>query len=100
MQGNPVAYRNLHRHLREILNYLDISLDSDFVLEELREALYECERTFGKRHQFTGQIKGQMNYLYGKYIDRKALPLEKKDERKLKEKIVDWLKKYYKKRPM
>ncbi|MHA1211095.1 MAG: hypothetical protein ACTSSH_01420 [Candidatus Heimdallarchaeota archaeon] len=100
MHGNPVAYRNLHRHLREILNYLEISLDSDFVLEELSEALYECERTFGKRHPFTGQIKGQMKYLYNKYIEKKALPLEGKDEKKLKEKIRDWLKKYYKKQPM
>ncbi|HUT81127.1 MAG TPA: hypothetical protein VMZ29_07985 [Candidatus Bathyarchaeia archaeon] len=97
MQGNPVAYRNLYRHLQEILNYLEISLDSDFVLEELNEALYECERTFGQKHQFAGQIKNQLNYLYNKYIDKKALPLENHDVNKLEEKIQDWLKKYYKK---
>ncbi|MBN1330679.1 MAG: hypothetical protein JXA54_14490 [Candidatus Heimdallarchaeota archaeon] len=100
MQGNPVAYRNLYRHLQEILNYLEISLDSDFVLEELSEALYECERTFGQKHQFVGQIKNQLNYLYNKYIEKKALPLENNDAKKLEEKIQDWLKKYYKKQPI
>ncbi|NHJ47105.1 MAG: hypothetical protein FK733_04885 [Asgard group archaeon] len=100
MQGNPVAYRNLHRHLQEILNYIEISLDSDFVLEELNAALYECESTFGKRHQFSGQVRTLMKYLYNKYIDRKALPLERKDEEKLQKKIHEWLRKYYKKYPM
>ncbi len=100
MRGNPVAYRNLFRHLREILNYIEIALDTDFILEELDAALYECESTFGKRHQFAVQIRNQMKYLYNKYIDKKALPLEEKDEKKLKQKIQDWMKKYYKKVPL
>jgi len=70
MRGNPVAYRNLFRHLREILNYIEIALDTDFILEELNAALYECEATFGKRHQFATQIRNQMKYLYNKYIDK------------------------------
>ena len=100
MRGNPVAYRNLYRHLREILNYLDIALDADFVLEELNSAIYECESTFGKRHQFTNQLRNQMKNLYKKYIEKKALPLEEKDEKKLKSKIIELLKKYYRKPPV
>lgn len=100
MRGNPVAYKKLYRHLQELLNYLEISLDSDFVLEELNAALYECEITFGKRHSFASQIRGLMKYFYNKYIDKKELPLEQNDERKLKNKIYEWLKKYYKKEPI
>jgi hypothetical protein len=99
VRGNPVAYRNLHRHLKEILNYIEISLDSDFILEELNAALYECECVFGKRHQFSNQIRVLMKHLYNKYIDRKALPLDKKDEARLQKKIHEWFKKYYKKYP-
>ena len=86
MRGNPVAYRNLFRHLREILNYLEIALDADFVLEELNSAIIECEKTFGKRHQCTIQL-------------RKALPLIEKDEKKLKNKLIELLKKYYRQPP-
>ncbi|NHJ39684.1 MAG: hypothetical protein FK731_06585 [Asgard group archaeon] len=100
MQGNPVAYKKLYRHLQELLNYLEISLDSDFVLEELNAALYECEIIFGKRHQFANQIRGLMKDLYNKYIDKKELPLEYNDEKKLERKIHEWLKKYYKKEPI
>jgi len=97
LRGNPVAYRNLFRHLREILNYLEIALDADFVLEELNSAIYECEKTFGKRHQCTIQLRNQMKDLYKKYIEIKALPLKEKDEKKLKNKINELLKKYYRK---
>ncbi len=100
MRGNPVAYRNLYKHFREILNYLEISLDSDFVLEELNNALIEAEKTFGKRHQLSGQIRGVLKNLYNTYIDKKALPLENKDENKLREKIYQWLRKYYKQPPI
>ena len=100
MQGNPVAYRNLFRHLNEILNYLEISLDSDFVLEELNSALIECEKTFGKRHPFTNQIRNLLKDLYNHYIERKALPLDKNDTNKVQEKIGSWMKKYYRKAPM
>ncbi|RLI72087.1 MAG: hypothetical protein DRP02_02800 [Candidatus Gerdarchaeota archaeon] len=100
MRGNPVGYRNLYKHLRELLNFLEISLDSDFVLEELSNALYECETVFGKKHQLTNQLRKQFRGLHAKYIERKALPLEGKDERKLREKIYDWLKKYYKQPPI
>ncbi|MBK5112928.1 MAG: hypothetical protein KGD59_14570 [Candidatus Heimdallarchaeota archaeon] len=99
MRGNPVAYRNLNRHLREILNYLEIALDADFVLEELNSAIYECEKTFGKRHHCTIQLRNQMKDLYKKYIERKALPLEEKDEKKLQSKINELLKKYYQNTP-
>lgn len=100
MQGNPIAYRNLYKNLQEILNYLDISLDADFVMEELNAAQYECEVTFGKNHQFTQQLKNQLNFIYNRYIDKKALTLEKEDERKLRAKIEEWLGKYYKKIPI
>ena len=95
MRGNPVGYRNLFRHLREILNYLEIALDADFVLEELNSAIFECEKTFGKRHHCKIQLRNQMKDLYKKYIDRKALPLEAKDEKKLRSKITELLNKYY-----
>jgi len=100
MRGNPVGYRNLYKHLRELLNYLEISLDADFVLEELNNALYESETVFGKKHQLSNQIRKQLQELYGKYIDKKALPLEKKDEGKLKEKIHNWIRKYYRQPPI
>jgi len=100
MRGNPVAYRNLYKHFREILNYLEISLDSDFVLEELSKALIESERIFGKRHQLSGQIRGVLKNLYNTYIEKKALPLENRDENKLREKIYQWLRKYYKQPPI
>lgn len=100
MRGNPVAYRNLYKHFREILNYLEISLDSDFVLEELNNALIESEKIFGKRHQLSGQIRGVLKNLYNTYIDKKALPLENKDENKLRERIYQWLRKYYKQPPI
>ena len=100
MHGNPVSYRNLYRHFVEILNYLDITLDSDFVLEELNQALIESEKTFGKRHPLTSQIRNMLNKLHNEYIERKELPLNKKDTIKVKEKITDWLRKYYKKPPM
>ncbi|NHJ83908.1 MAG: hypothetical protein FK734_00515 [Asgard group archaeon] len=99
MRGNPVAYRNLHKHLVEILNYLEISLDADFVLEELDAALYECESTFGKRHKLSIQLRSQMKYLYNKYLAKKELPLEKRDQERLKSIIDEWLKKYYRKIP-
>ncbi|MHA1155059.1 MAG: hypothetical protein ACTSQK_03040 [Candidatus Heimdallarchaeota archaeon] len=100
MRGNPVAYRNLYKHFREILNYLEISLDSDFVLEELSKALIESEKIFGKRHQLSGQIRSVLKNLYNTYIEKKALPLENRDENKLREKIYQWLKKYYKQPPI
>ena len=100
MRGNPVGYRNLYKHLRELLSYLEISLDADFVLEELDAAYFECEKTFGRRHVFTSQIRGQLKDLYHKYIDNKALPLSDKDAKKLREKVIGWLKKYYKKPPL
>ncbi len=100
MRGNPVAYRNLYKHFREILNYLEISLDSDFVLEELNNALIESEKTFGKRHQLSSQIRGVLKNLFNTYIEKKALPLENRDEKKLREKIYQWLKKYYKQPPI
>ncbi len=100
MRGNPVAYRNLYKHFREILNYLEISLDSDFVLEELSKALIESEKIFGKRHQLSGQIRGVLKNLYNTYIEKKALPLENRDENKLREKIYQWLRKYYKQPPI
>lgn len=97
MRGNPVAYRNLHRHLNEILNYLEISLDSDFIMEELNSAMIEAEKIFGKRHQLPAQIRNLLKQLYNKYIDKKALPLEKKDESLVRDRIQKWLKKYYRK---
>lgn len=100
MQGNPVAYRNLYRHLNELLSYLEISLDSDFVLEELNSALYESERTFGKRHKLTHQIRINLKDLYNKYIEKKALPLEEKEVKRLRKQIDEWLIKYYRQPPM
>ncbi|MFW9921684.1 MAG: hypothetical protein ACFFDW_00145 [Candidatus Thorarchaeota archaeon] len=97
MHGNPVSYRNLYRHLNEILNYLEISLDSDFVLEELNLALIEAERIFGNKHQLPSQIRNMLKILYNNYIDRKALPLDENDERKVRNSINEWLKKYYQK---
>ena len=95
MRGNPVAYRNLHRHLHELLSYVEISLDSEFVLEELDAAIYEAQTTFGRRHALTLQMKEQMKYLYKRYIDRKAQPLEREDGKRLGQKIQEWLIKYY-----
>jgi len=100
MQGNPVGYRNLFRHLNELLNYLEISLDSDFVLEELNAALYESEITFGKRHKLSNQLRIYLKELYNKYIDKKALPLEEKEAKKLRKQIREWLVKYYRQPPM
>lgn len=100
MQGNPVSYRNLHRHLVEILNYLEITLDSDFVLEEMNSALIESEKTFGKRHPLSSQIRNLLKKLYNEYIEKKELPLNEKDTKRVRENIYEWLKKYYKKPPM
>ncbi|HUU76864.1 MAG TPA: hypothetical protein VMX55_00870 [candidate division Zixibacteria bacterium] len=100
MQGNPVSYRNLHRHLVEILNYLEITLDSDFVLEEMNSALIESEKTFGKRHPLSSQIRNLLKKLYNEYIEKKELPLNEKDTKRVRENIIEWLKKYYKKPPM
>ncbi|MHA1355756.1 MAG: hypothetical protein ACTSR1_11340 [Candidatus Heimdallarchaeota archaeon] len=100
MQGNPVAYRNLYRHLNELLSYLEISLDSDFVLEELNAALYESEITFGKRHKLTNQIRINLKNLYNKYIDKKALPIEEREVKRLRKEIHEWLSKYYRLPPM
>jgi len=100
MHGNPVAYRNLYRHLKELLSYLEISLDSDFVLEELNAALYESEITFGKRHKLSIQIRTYLKDLYNKYIEKKALPLEEKEAKRLRKQIDEWLIKYYRQPPM
>ncbi|NHJ04241.1 MAG: hypothetical protein EAX90_05425 [Candidatus Heimdallarchaeota archaeon] len=100
MKGNPVSYRNLHRHLVEILNYLEITLDSDFVLEEMNSALIESEKTFGKRHPLSSQIRNLLQKLYNEYIEKKELPLNEKDTKRVRENIYEWMKKYYKKPPM
>lgn len=99
MRGNPVAYRNLYRHLNELLTYLEISLDSEFILEELDSAIYESRTTFGKRHTLTLQMQEQFSDLYDRYIDRKAEPLDRNDSRQLKFKIQEWLIKFYRKHP-
>jgi hypothetical protein len=100
MRGNPVGYRNLYRHLKELLSYLEISLDSDFVLEELNAALYESESTFGRRHQLSNQLRSNFKHLYNKYIDKKALPIEENEAKRLRKQIMDWISKYYQQPPM
>jgi hypothetical protein len=100
MRGNPVAYRNLFRHLKELINYIEIALDSDFILEVLDSASYESERTFGKRHPLTLQLRAELKYLHKKYIDKKALPLDKRDSKEMQQKVHKWLKKYYRQVPI
>ncbi|TFG01715.1 MAG: hypothetical protein EU542_06475 [Promethearchaeota archaeon] len=96
MRGNPVAYRNLYRHLRELISFLEISLDSDFILEELDQALYECRTTFGSKHPLTNQLLKTKKRLYQKYVDKKALPLSKSDRKHLENQIQLWVSRYYK----
>ncbi|MEA2071359.1 MAG: hypothetical protein U9O98_08720 [Asgard group archaeon] len=97
MRGNPVAYRNLYRHLKELLSFIEISLDSDFILEELESAIYECQRTFGKKHEFTKSLLTLQKKLYKEYIDKKALPLSQNGGEMLKNHLEYFLSRYFKK---
>ncbi len=85
-------YEKIKNDLFDLLDLLEIKIDSSYILEELENIFYQVKKLKSvDGDPLDEEIINTYNQLYKKYKNKLAAFLDRKDTEKLEIKLKDWI---------